>query len=69
MIDKHLILALYQLARYLLTTYPNLDTLSGVERKEAVEMKAALVSFTRVTECKFNLPHTYQTKRDVKQAR
>ena len=64
MIDKHLILALYQLARYLLQSYPNLDTLEGQERKEAVEMKAALVSFTRVTECKFNLPHTYQTKAD-----
>ena len=64
MIDKRLILAIYQLACYLLTVYPNLDTLEGTERKHAVELKAALVSFTRVTECKFGLPHTYQTKAD-----
>lgn len=64
MIDKHLLLALYQLARYLLTVYPNLDTLTGDDLQQAREMKSALVQFTRVTECRFHLPHTYQTKAD-----
>jgi hypothetical protein len=61
-IDKRLILAIYQLAHYLLQSYPNLDTLEGTERKHAVDIRAALVAFTRATECKFGLPHTKPTR-------
>lgn len=55
-------LALYQLSRHLLTTLPSLDTIEGKERQEAVEIKAALVCFVKVTERKFGLPSTYHTK-------
>lgn len=55
-------LALYQLSRHLLTAIPSFDTLEGKERQEAVEIKAALVCFVKVTERKFGLPSTYHTK-------
>lgn len=60
-------LALYQLARHLLTTLPSLDTIEGVERQGAIEIKSALVSFVRVTERKFNLPSTIPSRKDRKE--
>lgn len=62
MISDQLWLGLYRLACHLLTTMPNFDTLEGEERRQAVLLKASLVQFIRVTEDKYRLPHTIQTK-------
>ena len=60
--SDHLWLGLYRLAYYMLTTLPALDTLEPTERQQVVLLKASLVQFVRVTEERFNLPHTIKTK-------
>lgn len=60
--NDQLQLGMYQLARYMLTTFPNFDTLEGEERRQLINLRAALLQFIRATEVHYRLPRSTSTK-------
>ena len=56
-------LALYQLARHLLTTLPSLDTIEGKEERDNLnQSRIALCALIRSTEERYRLPRTFRNK-------
>ncbi len=62
MIDKHLWLGLYQIARHLLHSTPDLHTLEGQERADITDLRGCLVQFIGVTERYYQLDRTFPSR-------